>query len=109
MKKKIMLSVLFTFLLPSLVFALGLDQAKAKGLVGEKPDGYLASVQASASAEVQNLVKDINSKRKKKYQSIARENGTSLQAVEVLAGKKAIQKTPAGQFIMSPNGSWKRK
>ena len=33
-------------------------------------------------------------------------NGTALSAVEALAGGKAIEKTPSGQFIMQPDGEW---
>ena len=51
-------------------------------------------------------MKDINRKRREVYQDIAAKNGTALSAVEALAGKKAIEKTPSGQFIMQPNGNW---
>jgi uncharacterized protein YdbL (DUF1318 family) len=54
-------------------------------------------------------MKDINRKRRSLYQDIAAKNGTALSAVEALAGKKAIEKTPSGQFIMQPDGNWVRK
>jgi len=57
---------------------------------------------------VQQLVNTINAKRRQHYTEIAKRNNTSLQAVEHLAGKKAIEKTPAGQYIKI-NGSWTRK
>lgn len=87
-------------------FALELDAAKADGLVGETTSGYLAAVKPSP--EVDKLVSSINSKRKAHYQKIADKNGISLQAVEVRAGKKAIEKTAAGQFINTGAG-WEEK
>jgi hypothetical protein len=43
------------------------------------------------------------------YKGIAKKNGTALSAVEALAGKKSIEKTAPGQFIMQPNGTWTPK
>lgn len=89
------------------VWALSLDEAKTQGLVGEQQNGYLGVIKSSA--EVEALVKDINSKRKSKYQEIASERGAPLDSVEKLAGRKAIEKAAAGVFI-KPNGSdWKKK
>ncbi len=87
---------------------LSLDQAKASGVVGEQSDGYLGAVSSSPSGEVQALVSSINQKRKEKYQSIAQRRGTSLKAVEALAGKTAIEKTEAGQYVNLGSG-WQRK
>lgn len=87
-------------------FALDLDAAKAAGLVGETNTGYIAAVQPSS--EVNALVASINSQRKAHYQQIATQNGITLQAVEVRAGQKAIEKTPAGGFINTGSG-WQKK
>jgi len=87
-------------------FALSLDEAKAKGLVGEKPSGYLGAV--TSSGEVQALVNEINGKRRQAYEEIAKRNGTALSAVEALAGQKATQNTKAGHFIEGPGG-WTKK
>lgn len=89
------------------VFALGLQEAKDKGVVGETPSGYLLAV-GTATAEVQQLLKRINSKRRQQYAAIAKKNGISLKKVEVLAGKKAIQNTRSGHFVRI-DGVWKRK
>ncbi len=85
-----------------------LRSAKAAGQIGEQPNGYLGIV-TSASGDVQALVKTINLKRKDVYQKIAGKNGTSLNAVEQMAGKKAMAKTPSGQFVRSASGAWQRK
>ena len=87
-------------------FALDLGEAKSSGLVGETNTGYIAAVKPSA--EVDTLVADINSQRKVYYEKIANENGISLQAVEVRAGLKAIEKTPSGEYINTGTG-WQIK
>ncbi len=106
---RIFLCCTLLFFLPCLAFSITLDEAKQQGLLGERPDGYLGLATASASSETVNLMKDINRKRRDVYKNIAEKNGTALSAVEALAGKKAIEKTPSGQFIMQPNGTWTPK
>ena len=93
--------------LSSSVWASDLQSAKSKGLVGETPSGYLAAVKNTAEARA--VVAKVNSARKSHYQSIASRNGTSLQVVEVLAGKKAIAKAASGHYVKSASGSWIRK
>ena len=81
------LPVLLLFALFSMpVSALNLDQAKAQGLVSETPSGYLGVVKPSA--EVNAPVKKIDAGRKAEYQKIADKRGTSLSAVEQLAGQR---------------------
>lgn len=88
------------------VFALDLDEAKSQGLIGETLSGYMEVV--SGNGEAAALVAEINAKRKVQYQNIAAKNKISLTDVELLAGKKAIEKTPAGQFVKI-GGHWKKK
>ncbi len=106
--KKIIYSLIFGLIvLTGTAHALDLRGAKTQGLVGETNTGYLAPVNTADQA-VQALVANINSKRKAHYQGIAKDNKTPLQTVEHLAGKKAIAKTPAGQYINNGSG-WKKK
>ncbi len=100
---------LFLVLVAVPASALSLDSAKSQGLVGEMTSGYLGAVASSAPAEVAALVSDINAKRRAKYAEIAAKNGTSLSAVEALAGKKAIEETAAGNYIQASSGAWQRK
>ncbi len=86
-----------------------LEQAKAQGLVGEQPNGYLGVVAPNVSGEVQALVAEVNKKRRSEYQGIAQRNNTALEAVEALAGKKAIERTAPGQYIRLPSGEWVKK
>ena len=93
---------------PAAALAVDLQQVKNNGLVGEQLNGYLGLVSANATAEVQALVADVNARRKAKYESIAAQNSTGLKTVELLAGKKAIEKTSPGNYIQSATG-WKKK
>ena len=92
----------------SAAFAADLDQAKRDGLVGERADGYIGLVDTSASADVRALVADVNEKRKAEYQRIAAGNNLEVAQVEALAGKKAIERTQTGGWILR-NGGWQKK
>ncbi len=106
--KNIIYSLIFTLtLLAGSVHALELRDAKTQGLVGETASGYLAAVN-SKEQTVLGLVSDINTRRKAHYQGIAKNNKTPLQTVEQLAGKKAMAKTPSGQYINIGSG-WQKK
>ena len=89
------------------LFALTLDEAKSKGLVGEKSDGYLGLV-SPGSGEAQALANEVNQKRRQAYEEIARRNGTSISAVETLAGEKAVANTKPGNFVEG-SGGWVKK
>ena len=91
------------------LLALSLSEAKDQGLVGERPSGYLGIVGAAPSSGVEGLVTDINRQRREKYQEIATRNHTNLQAVELLAGKTAIEKTLPGHYVQLPSGNWVKK
>jgi uncharacterized protein len=88
-------------------YSIDLQTAKDQGLVGETTSGYLAAVK-SPSPEVSALIESINSKRKQKFKEIAARNNTSLEAVEQLAGKKAIEKSASGDYV-KVGGSWLQK
>ncbi|MBE0487122.1 YdbL family protein [Marinobacter sp.] len=94
-------------------FAMDLDAAKQKldtvkqqGLVGETPTGYLDVVRAGADARA--VVDAINSARRAEYTRIAERHDIPVTQVETVAGQKAIEKTPAGQFVLI-NGQWVKK
>ena len=108
MKNKIIFKslVIVSLLFSSFVFAIDLDEAKDKGLVGEKDNGYLGVV--IAQNDVQSLVDDINAKRKEVYLKLATKNGISLQQVEKLAAQKAYEKTSSGHYLWV-NDKWTKK
>jgi len=89
------------------VYSIDLQTAKNQGSVGETPAGYLDAVK-SPTPEIKKLIKNVNAKRKAKYQEIAARNKTSLSAVEKLAGKKAIEKSKTGNYVKQ-GSSWTKK
>ena len=91
----------------SLALGLDLDTAKAQGLVGEQPNGYLGVVQATPAAV--ELTANINAQRRAAYERIARENGIPVDQVATLAGQKAIERTARGSYVRTPGGQWIRK
>lgn len=110
---RLALSALATGLLVSALPQLALAQdalaaAKAAGQVGERPDG-LVGVVPGAPASAQALAQQVNAQRLARYQEIAKGNGTALDKVQAVAGQQLIERTPAGQFVMTAAGQWKRK
>ncbi|MEM8766684.1 MAG: YdbL family protein [Pseudomonadota bacterium] len=88
--------------------AADLQAAKQQGLIGERADGFLGLVVDSAPADVQDLVRSVNAKRRAEYQRIAGSNDLTLEQVQALAGKKAIERTQPGGWVME-NGGWQQK
>ncbi len=89
--------------------AASLDQAKAAGQVGERIDGYVGVVDANAPAEVRALVDQINAERQAKYKEIADKQGAPVAAVAQIAGKKLLERTPKGEYILGADGQWRKK
>ncbi|MCH2547366.1 MAG: YdbL family protein [Alphaproteobacteria bacterium] len=90
-------------------FAMSLDSAKAKGLVGERLDGYISAVSSSPSSDVASLVNTINSARKDEYAKIASRNGQPVSVVEKLAAAKLIERLDHGTYFMDKGGNWIKK
>ena len=82
--------------------------AKAAGQLGERPDGMVGVV-PGAPASAQALAQQVNAQRLARYQEIAKGNGTALDKVQAVAGQQLIERTPAGQFVMTAAGQWQRK
>ncbi|RUO21493.1 YdbL family protein [Aliidiomarina haloalkalitolerans] len=85
-----------------------LPDAKRDGLVGETETGYLGAVNEESDARIEQIVRLINSARRAEYTSIAQRNNIAVAEVEVLAGQRAIDRTPPGQYV-HVNGRWLRK
>lgn len=101
------LALLWALLFSTSLWALELHDAKNQGLVGETLNGYLAPV-GSVTPEISALVNTVNSQRKAEYQRIAQQNKIAVKDVEALAGKKAIEKSPAGHYV-NITGQWQKK
>lgn len=97
-----------TAFLATAAYALELNEARSRGLVGETPRGYIAPVQ-SPSPEVSALVNRINSGRRAEYERVAGQTGSTLQQVEVLAAQKIIRQLPPGSYVQGNDGRWGTK
>jgi hypothetical protein len=105
----VVLATVVLVLLATRVSADPLSAAKAGGYVGERYDGYVGLVHADAPAAVKRLVTDINAERREKYEAIAKRNGTSIDAVAVLAGRKLVGRARPGEYVLGPKGVWVKK
>jgi len=86
-----------------------LGDARAAGLVGERPDGYLDSVTPNPTPEIRNLVDQVNAVRRSAYQRIGGEKGVPAEEVGALAAEQAIKKLNPGMFYMNSSGQWVQK
>jgi uncharacterized protein YdbL (DUF1318 family) len=89
--------------------AQSLDSAKAAGEIGERVDGYVGAVGGNPSGSIRALVDKVNGERKAQYAQIAKDRGTSVEAVAQIAGKKLIERTGKGGYVMGANGQWRQK
>ncbi len=96
-------------LLPMEAWAQSLDDARDQGYLGERPDGLLGQVDPGAPTWALSLMERINTERKLKYAELAAANGTSVQAVQVVAGEKIIANLKPGNWYMDANGRWMQK
>jgi len=88
--------------------ASSLDDAKAAGHLGEQADGYVG-LPPGAPNSAKTLADEVNGKRSKRYAQIATKRDTSPAAVAALAGKKLVDRAPAGQWVQNAAGKWVKK
>lgn len=107
--KRTLLLATFTaaMLFAAQAFASDLSAARAKGIVGEKLDGYVAAV--TASAEANAVVSDVNARRRTEYEKISKANGQPVSVVGKVAAENIINGLPSGSLYQAPDGSWKKK
>ena len=82
--------------------------ARAAGTIGEQPDGYLGIV-GGANRALQDMVNDINIKRREIYAQKAKENNATQEAYALTAGCQAIARTVPGEKYRAPDGSWQTR
>jgi uncharacterized protein YdbL (DUF1318 family) len=106
---KRLLTAILLVLSMQTAFAIGLQDAKSQGLVGEARTGYIAAVQQPASAEVNQLIASVNAKRKEQFERTAEKTNTTLLQVSNRFYELAVQKTAPGHYYQDANGRWKKK
>ena len=96
------------------------DQQKPKGdfkAVKEMDDRQAAGITNRAMLEERTgatdddriLIADENAKRMKRFRDIAKENGTTLEAVQKRYAAKMREKIPAGAWYQDDVGKWQQK
>jgi uncharacterized protein YdbL (DUF1318 family) len=103
----LLMALAMVFAAPAMADAL--DDARAAGLVGERPDGLVAPVSPGAPANILSLVQSVNAKRLEKYQQISAEKGVPAEQVGAITGEKIISKLKAGWYYMDASGNWVKK
>lgn len=86
-----------------------LDDAKDAGLIGERPDGYVAAVDQDPPSDIAELVAAINDKRRRAYEKIAASENVPVEQVGALAAEKIRAQALAGHYFMTSDGQWIRK
>lgn len=104
-------SLLLIVTMPAMAMSLqqamsALSPAKEQGYIGEQVNGYLGLI--DKTAHNQQIVSLINNARRDEYARIARDNNIAVADIEARAGQRAIERTPAGQFILL-DGQWIKK
>ncbi|WP_322962933.1 YdbL family protein [Sphingomonas fuzhouensis] len=82
--------------------------ARAEGLVGEQPDGYLGIV-GSATPALRALVNNINIQRKAAYTQKAQASGATVEQMAFTSGCNLIAQTTPGEKYKTPEGVWKTR
>ncbi|NTU58261.1 MAG: YdbL family protein [Chlorobiaceae bacterium] len=88
-------------------FAIDLDSARAKGVVGETDSGYLA-VPPEGGTEGQELIGTVNAQRKIEYTKVASQNKITPDAVGRMMFDKIYLRIPAGTWVQK-EGKWLKK
>lgn len=85
-------------------WAQSLDQARAAGLVGERPDGYVGAVDPSASG----LAQQVNAQRRQAYQEAAAASGEPLSIVEARSGQRLVDRARSSGWYYWNGSQWVR-
>jgi len=84
------------------------ENARKAGQVGEKTDGYLGVV-GNQSAAIQNMVADLNRKRRENYTQRAQQQRATLEEYAITQGCLLIARTEPGEMYQTPEGAWEAR
>ena len=85
------------------------DNAKARGVVGEQGDGFLGFVAASTDPALAAAVAEINAGRMQAYRDAAMRTGVTPEAAGQATAQQLFSRLPAGQYFKPVDGNWVRK
>ena len=84
-----------------------IKELKAKCLIGEDNQGYLQFISQDKTGE--DIVNEENNDRKKIYDAIAKQQGTTGDMVGRLRAKKIVKNGLSGEYFMDKTGKWYQK
>lgn len=84
-----------------------IKKLKAKSIIGENNQGYLQFISRDKTGE--DVVAKENIDRKKIYETIAKQQGTTADMVGRLRGKKIVKRGRRGEYFMDKKDKWYRK
>lgn len=82
--------------------------ARAQGLIGEQPDGYLGFV-VTPSEELRRLVDSLNIRRRAAYTERAAAASATVEQFAFTSGCNLILQTSPGEKYMAPDGTWRTR
>jgi uncharacterized protein YdbL (DUF1318 family) len=82
--------------------------ARSAGQVGEQPDGYLGVV-GTQPASVQQIVDDLNIRRREEYTRRAAEAQATVEQFAFTTGCNLIARTTPGEKYRAPDGTWRTR
>jgi uncharacterized protein YdbL (DUF1318 family) len=80
---------------------------KARGVVGEDSNGYLAFVKGKN--ERKDVVDAENKDRRTVYAAIAQKQGTTVELVGQRRALQLAEKAQPGEWLQKPDGKWHQK
>ena len=80
---------------------------KEKGLIGENNKGYLEFV--GSKKEKADVIEAENTDRKKVYDAIAKQQGTTVELVGKHRAIQLAKKAKPGELLQDANGKWYQK
>jgi uncharacterized protein YdbL (DUF1318 family) len=86
-----------------------LDAPRAKGIVGERFDGFAMVRDRKAPASIKQLVRATNQQRRALYQKRARATKSSVKAVGQVYAKQIFKTAPRGTWLLTAPGRWVRR
>ena len=84
-----------------------INQLKAIGIIGEANDGLLGFI--SGASKKTTVVKAENTDRKKVYDAIAKQQGTTSEVVGNRRALQIYQKSKPGTWHQDKTGGWHKK
>jgi uncharacterized protein YdbL (DUF1318 family) len=84
-----------------------INALKASGVVGENNQGYLTMLKQQKDKK--DLVNSENKDRRKAYQMIAKQQGTTVEHVGKRRALQIAQKAKPGTWLQNAKGKWYKK